>query len=118
MQVDTISSLTNLSESYDLAGRVAEARQTIDKAVRTGRESGEKTGVAQALKIRARIQIRGGHYEAGLADLEGARALFQETGEHLDEADILADMARARLRRRDYTGAVNDAVLARDLAQQ
>jgi len=115
---DAISSLANLGDAYDHAGQHAEARRTLDKAVRTAREAGLKTRLAQALKVSARVELGDGHYENGMAQLREARAIFHDTGERLDEADMWADMARAQFARRQYTEAVDAARQARDLARE
>ena len=115
---EAITSLVNLGDSYDHAGLQAEARQTLDKALRLARQADQKMLLALALKFSAHIDLERRRDAWGFAQLEEARSLFHETGERLDEADILADIAQARFDRRQYSEAVTAALDSAALARQ
>lgn len=97
--------LYDLGSVLELAGKVGDARSWFEDLLRTAWLLGHKAKVALALRKLGRCAQTLGEYEIALAQLERARAIFEETGDEPGMAACLGDMGRVHSRRGDFDEA-------------
>jgi tetratricopeptide (TPR) repeat protein len=88
-------SLLVLGSVLTSAGRLAEAREALDRALALGREQGSRLFCAEALVRRARMALTAGRYADAAADLDQADPLLHDNAEPLRLSGYA--LARAQL---------------------
>jgi len=100
-------SLLVLGSVLTSAGRLAEARDALDHALRLGRDQGSRLFEAEALVRRGRLALTCGRYVEAAADLDQAGSLLHDSTEPLRVSAYvlacaqLATAARGEIRTRD-----------------
>jgi tetratricopeptide (TPR) repeat protein len=100
---------TNRAEMRLCAGRLDEAEEGCARALAVAEERGDPLRMAEALRVRARIEEERDRLADALADLEQARALAAAVDDALLAAEVLRELGEV-WRRRGDTGRAREAL--------
>jgi tetratricopeptide (TPR) repeat protein/transcriptional regulator with XRE-family HTH domain len=96
----------------DMSGPWDQARGIQGAALDAARRHGDRLAEADALNDLGDVQRRTGEYEAALASLHEALALFRELGSAAGEANALNDLGDVQRIAGDYAAAVESLTMA------
>ncbi len=98
----------SLARVFLFLGRIGDSKAVLDRVLAASEHSGDRSGRALAMEEMGELHARRGDLVLAAERFSDALAYFFGEGSAVDEARLLAAIARVKGRRGDFEGALRD----------